>query len=203
VVQLTQEVRLPRHFCTSPKRLSKQAPWGLYCCPKGYKRFSLVYFLQKRQPAHQKKKPIAAFSQGKWISPKFPNCTEQQWKTNSLGQQRQAILHRRGENQMSIHPPISQLATQIEEEQLLVLRARLGRHWQVILHNDDIHLANDVARWLVESIPGLSTQDAWDITILAHNTGKAIVISCPKEEAELYQERLLNHSLTVTIEPLE
>ena len=35
----------------------------------------------------------------------------------------------------------------------------------------------------------------------AHSTGKALVKSCHKELAELYEERLLAKGLTVSIEP--
>ena len=39
------------------------------------------------------------------------------------------------------------------------------------------------------------------IMLTAHLTGSAIVIVCPKEAAEYYQERLLSYGLTATIEP--
>lgn len=83
-----------------------------------------------------------------------------------------------------------QVATDPAQEELIRLRAQLLRPWHVILHNDDIHFADDVARWLVASVPGLSSQDAWQITLQAHNTGQAVITTCPREEAELYQERL-------------
>ena len=86
------------------------------------------------------------------------------------------------------------------EEELIRLRTQLLRPWQVILHNDSIHWAHDVARWLVASVPGLSSEDAWQITLEAHNTGRAVVITCPREAAELYHERLQSYGLTVTIE---
>ena len=37
--------------------------------------------------------------------------------------------------------------------------------------------------------------------LTAHVHGKAVVIVCPKEVAEYYQERLLSYNLTATIEP--
>jgi ATP-dependent Clp protease adaptor protein ClpS len=96
-----------------------------------------------------------------------------------------------------------QVATKTAEEKLIRLRSQLLRPWHVILHNDDVHLADDVASWLVASVPGLSSQDAWLITLQAHNTGQAVIITCPKEEAELYQERLQSYGLTITIEKAE
>jgi len=100
-------------------------------------------------------------------------------------------------------PPMFQVATRTAEEELIRLRTQFLRPWHVILHNDSVHWAHDVANWLVASVPGLSSQDAWQITEQAHNTGHAVVITCPKEEAELYQERLQSYELTVTIEPAE
>jgi ATP-dependent Clp protease adapter protein ClpS len=35
----------------------------------------------------------------------------------------------------------------------------------------------------------------------AHNSGRAVVIVCPLEPAELYRDRLESCSLTATIEP--
>ena len=42
-----------------------------------------------------------------------------------------------------------------------------------------------------------ATKIMWE----AHSAGKAIVKSCHKELAELYEERLLGQGLTVSIEP--
>lgn len=99
--------------------------------------------------------------------------------------------------------PRLQVATRTAEEELIKLRTKFLRPWHVILHNDNIHWAHDVAKWLVEAVPGLSSQDAWQITEQAHTTGQALVITCPREEAELYQDRLVSFQLTVTIEPAE
>jgi ATP-dependent Clp protease adaptor protein ClpS len=37
--------------------------------------------------------------------------------------------------------------------------------------------------------------------LTAHLTGSAVVVVCPKEIAEYYQERLLGYGLAATIEP--
>ena len=105
---------------------------------------------------------------------------------------------------IAVHSPLRlQVATRPAEEDLIRLRTQFLRPWHVILHNDDVHWAHDVARWLVASVPGLSGQDAWQITEQAHKTGQAVIITCPKEEAELYHERLQSYGLTVSIEPAE
>lgn len=72
--------------------------------------------------------------------------------------------------------------------------------YNVILHNDDV---NDM-RWVVESllrcVPELSPEEAYTIMMTAHTEGRALVITCPLEQAELYQQRLQSRGLTVTIE---
>lgn len=72
--------------------------------------------------------------------------------------------------------------------------------YNVILHNDDV---NDMG-WVVESlrkcVPDLSMDEAVAIMMTAHEHGRALVITCPLELAELYQERLQSRGLTVTIE---
>jgi ATP-dependent Clp protease adapter protein ClpS len=106
---------------------------------------------------------------------------------------------------IAVHPcpPHSQVATRPAEEKLIRLRTQFNRLWHCILHNDNVHWAHDVASWLVASVPGLSSQDAWQITEQAHNTGQAVIITRPREEVELYQERLQGYGLTISIEPAE
>ena len=73
--------------------------------------------------------------------------------------------------------------------------------WRVVLHNDDVNSMDHVVRSLVRSVPSLTVEDAAEIMLMAHNHGEATVITCPKEAAEHYRERLESCSLTATIEP--
>ena len=73
--------------------------------------------------------------------------------------------------------------------------------WSVILHNDDHNEMLYVVRALLKSVPSLSRAQALAIMLEAHNTGKAVVITCPLEHAELYRDRLQSCGLTATIEP--
>jgi ATP-dependent Clp protease adaptor protein ClpS len=50
-------------------------------------------------------------------------------------------------------------------------------------------------------IPGMTYKRATRIMWEAHSSGQAVVKSCHKELAELYEERLLGEGLTVSIEP--
>jgi ATP-dependent Clp protease adaptor protein ClpS len=72
--------------------------------------------------------------------------------------------------------------------------------WSVILHNDDHNDMLHVVQSLVKSVPNLGTVRATKIMLEAHNHGKAIVVTCPLELAELYRERLESFGLTATIE---
>jgi ATP-dependent Clp protease adaptor protein ClpS len=72
--------------------------------------------------------------------------------------------------------------------------------YAVVLHNDDKNEMVHVVRSLMRSIPALTLQKATKIMLEAHNEGKARVIVCPLEQAELYRDRLQSCSLTATIE---
>jgi ATP-dependent Clp protease adaptor protein ClpS len=73
--------------------------------------------------------------------------------------------------------------------------------WNVILHNDWENSMPRVVIVLKKVIPGMTVKKATVIMWEAHSTGQAVVKSCHKELAELYQERLQGEGLTITIEP--
>jgi ATP-dependent Clp protease adaptor protein ClpS len=87
--------------------------------------------------------------------------------------------------------------TGIDEEAL----TRLVPPYNVILHNDDHNDMNHVVASLLKCVPSLTTERAAEIMLEAHLRGKAAVITCPKETAELYRDRLESCGLTATIEP--
>jgi ATP-dependent Clp protease adaptor protein ClpS len=73
--------------------------------------------------------------------------------------------------------------------------------WNVVLHNDWENSMPRVVVILKRVIPGITLKKATRIMWEAHTAGKALVKSCHKELAELYEERLLAKGLTVSIEP--
>jgi ATP-dependent Clp protease adaptor protein ClpS len=87
---------------------------------------------------------------------------------------------------------------QLNEE----LLQKLLPPYNVILHNDDVHTFDDVARAL-NKVVGVSLKRGYELADIVHNHGNAIVATCRKEQAELYRERLEGYKLTVTIEPAE
>jgi len=88
-----------------------------------------------------------------------------------------------------------------ETEELVRQRAMLFPPYKVILFNDDYNDMVYVVAVLLRSINNLLQSEAEHIMLTAHLTGSAVVVVCPKEIAEHYQERLLSYGLNATIEP--
>jgi ATP-dependent Clp protease adaptor protein ClpS len=80
-------------------------------------------------------------------------------------------------------------------------RAKPELPWNVILHNDWENSMPRVVIVLKKVIPGMTLKKATRIMYEAHTTGRAVVKSCHKELAELYEQRLLSAGLTASIEP--
>jgi ATP-dependent Clp protease adaptor protein ClpS len=94
-------------------------------------------------------------------------------------------------------------ATKIKREERSRTRNKAKRElpWNVILHNDWDNSMPRVVIILKKVIPGMSYEKAARIMWQAHTSGQALVKSCHRELAELYEERLQAEGLTVSIEP--
>ncbi len=90
---------------------------------------------------------------------------------------------------------------EVETEEMIRLRAKLLPPYKVILFNDDYNDMLYVVAVLLRTINNLTQPEAEHIMLTAHLTGSAVVVVCPKEIAEFYQERLLGYGLTAAIEP--
>ncbi len=90
---------------------------------------------------------------------------------------------------------------QVKPEEITKSLTRLLPPYKVVLFDDDYNEMNYVVFALVHSVSNLTPQEAEEIMLTAHLKGNAIVVVCPKEAAEYYQERLLSYGLTATIEP--
>jgi ATP-dependent Clp protease adaptor protein ClpS len=100
--------------------------------------------------------------------------------------------------------PVDQLMqprNEVRPDQIVLNRTKLLPPYKVLIHNDDYNAMDYVVFALLHSVNILSVQEAERIMLTAHLTGKAVVVVCPKEVAEYYQERLLSYNLTATIEP--
>ncbi len=73
--------------------------------------------------------------------------------------------------------------------------------YKVVLHNDDFTPMEHVIATLRKVIPRMSMKQAAEIMLEAHTKGKAVVIKCHKELAEMYEEALRSEGLVATIEP--
>jgi ATP-dependent Clp protease adapter protein ClpS len=49
-------------------------------------------------------------------------------------------------------------------------------------------------------VPEVSADEAWSIMLEAHDRGRAVVLVCPLERAELYAERLGARGVGATVE---
>ena len=99
---------------------------------------------------------------------------------------------------------VSQMtATEIKKTQRTQTgdKAKSEAPWNVILHNDWDNSMPRVVIVLKKVIPGMTFKRATAIMWEAHRVGRAVVKSCHKELAELYEERLETEGLTVSIEP--
>jgi ATP-dependent Clp protease adaptor protein ClpS len=94
-------------------------------------------------------------------------------------------------------------ATRIDraEHSLTGSKTELDLPRNVVLHNDWENSMPRVVVILKKVIPTMTLKKAAKIMWEAHTKGNAIVKSCHKELAELYEELLLAEGLTVSIEP--
>lgn len=90
---------------------------------------------------------------------------------------------------------------EVETEEMTRQRTKLLPPYKVILFNDDYNDMLYVVAVLLRTINNLTQPEAEHIMLTAHLTGSAVVVVCPKEIAEFYQEQLLGYGLTATIEP--
>ncbi|MGC8454112.1 MAG: ATP-dependent Clp protease adapter ClpS [Cylindrospermopsis raciborskii] len=74
-------------------------------------------------------------------------------------------------------------------------------NYKVIVLNDDFNTFEHVAKSLIKYIPGMTTEQAWELTNQVHYEGQAIVWVGPQEQAELYHQQLRRAGLTMA--PLE
>ena len=99
--------------------------------------------------------------------------------------------------------PLNMSATKIKKEERtrIANKAKPELPWNVLLHNDWENSMPRVVIILKKVIPGMTLAKATRIMYEAHSSGQALVKSCHKELAELYEERLQAEGLTVSIEP--
>ncbi len=80
-------------------------------------------------------------------------------------------------------------------------RGGLDVPWRVIVLNDDHNTFDGVAHALAAVLPGVGFEQGMSFANRIHSSGRAIVWSGHKEQAEHYWEQLRGHGLTMA--PLE
>ncbi|KAL6750634.1 clp protease adaptor protein [Haematococcus lacustris] len=73
--------------------------------------------------------------------------------------------------------------------------------YKVMLHNDNYNKREYVVKILLKVVEGITVDDAVVTMQEAHQSGVALVIACPQEDAERFCEGLRLNGLTSTIEP--
>jgi len=74
-------------------------------------------------------------------------------------------------------------------------------NYKIIVLNDDFNTFQHVVECLTKYIPGMNSDQAWDLANKIHHEGQAIVWVGPLEQAELYHSQLSRAGLTMA--PLE
>ena len=92
------------------------------------------------------------------------------------------------------------LNTTTETERFIENLQQVLPPYSVIIHDDEVHSMDFVVDALLKSVESLTEDESVQIMLEAHNTGRAVVITCPLEHAELYRDRLRTFKLGVTIE---
>ncbi|XGB41495.1 MAG: ATP-dependent Clp protease adapter ClpS [Nodosilinea sp. LVE1205-7] len=74
-------------------------------------------------------------------------------------------------------------------------------NYKIIVLNDDVNTFQHVVECLMKYIPGMVSDQAWNLANQIHHEGQAIVWVGPFEQAELYHSQLIRAGLTMA--PLE
>ncbi len=106
-------------------------------------------------------------------------------------------------NEQAIHPEGAGTATKEAPKQSPTRREPgMLPPYKVLLHNDDINTVDYVIKKIVH-LTSLTTEEAVERTIEAHETGVSLLLVTHLERAELYRDQFTSVSLTVSIEPAD
>ncbi len=88
------------------------------------------------------------------------------------------------------------------EEQETETVATLARPWKVIVHDDPVTLMVYVTM-VLRKLFGYPYEEAHRLMMEVHTTGRAVVWTGAREQAEMYVMKLHAHLLLATMEPSE
>lgn len=107
------------------------------------------------------------------------------------------IAHTSGNSPSAPTPTITK--PDLDEKDFSQIQAL--RPFRIVVLDCACHSFDDVEIALCKVIPGMSRSKAHQHAFEIHTTGASVVARAPKEQAEMYQERLAGFGLRVTIEP--
>jgi ATP-dependent Clp protease adaptor protein ClpS len=113
---------------------------------------------------------------------------------------------RRAGGNLSTMPRNSPVASTAQpgviEEVETVVDAKLARPWNVIVHDDPITLMVYVTMTL-QKVFGYSLEKAQALMMEVHTTGRSVVWTGGREQAELYVHKLHAAQLLATLAPVD
>lgn len=102
---------------------------------------------------------------------------------------------------VSVVPKLASAAPTVTPEKTRQTTRKPYPNYKIIVLNDDVNTFQHVAATLAKYIPGMTSDEAWNLTNQIHFEGQAIVWTGPLEQAELYHTQLSRAGLTMA--PLE
>ena len=93
-------------------------------------------------------------------------------------------------------------ATQEQTETETRPETKLGRPWNVVVHDDPVTLMSYVTRVFIQ-VFGYAQSKAQKLMFEVHNKGRSIVWTGALEQAEIYAQKLQAHHLLTSLEQVE
>ena len=89
--------------------------------------------------------------------------------------------------------------TAVETETKTRPETQLARPWNVIVHDDPVTLMTYVTKVLMQ-VFGYAESKARTLMMEVHKTGRSVVWTGGREQAEIYAQKLQAHHLLTTLE---
>ncbi len=95
--------------------------------------------------------------------------------------------------------PAATLRNATETKEATDTRTRLAPPWNVVVHDDPVTLMIYVTRVFM-SVFGYDETKARRLMLEVHHSGRSVVWTGAREQAEVYVQKLLGHHLRATLE---
>jgi ATP-dependent Clp protease adaptor protein ClpS len=96
--------------------------------------------------------------------------------------------------------PAVSAAQDVEEQTSTETKERLAPPWNVVVHDDPVTLMSYVTR-VFRQVFGYSEQKARRLMLEVHESGRSVVWTGGREEAEVYVHKLQSYHLLTSLEP--